>query len=45
MIHNLRKVQKEWLQLSRVLEKEREDYWASVLFYIVVVQVVLLYEL
>ena len=45
VVHNLRKVRKKWALLSRVLGREREDAQTKGLFYVVVVQVVLMYGL
>ena len=43
VVHNLRKAQKKWEQLSRVMVREGRDSCTPGLFYAVVVQAVLLY--
>ena len=45
VVHNLRRAQKKWERLSRVLEREFRDNRNLVIIYVVVVQAVLLYGL
>ena len=45
VLHNLRRAQKKWARLTRVLGREGEDARTSGIFYVEVVQVVLLYGL
>ena len=45
VVHNLRRAQKKWERLSRVLEREVRDARNLVIIYVVVVQAVLLYGL
>ena len=45
MVHNLRKVRKKWAQLLQVLIREGADDHELGLFYVAVMQMVLLYGL
>ena len=43
MVHNLSKSQSKWAQLLRVLGREGSDAWISGMFYVTLLQAVLLY--